>query len=819
MTLEQYLQDARALGALPVREMRTAETVSALVDAGMAVIRQDLQQARLLAKAAVRLARAVGDPQSRGMAARLMGHTELLAGRSKKSLVHYAEARRHFEPFPLEKAATAVAMLQALAYVGDYAQAFAVAGEALETFRAANDPIRAARVEANLANALHRLDRLQEAKAHYEAARLVLSEAEMVADMAIVTRNYGVCLMGLLEFDEAERLYTEARAFFESVDQRSLVLEVDLNRAYLWGRQGRIVAALELYRDLRRNLPPELGYEVGHCFLDQADFLLEYGLWTDAREAALQAAAIFERLGARFELGKSRLIQGIAAVRRRDLPAGREALAESRRLLRNDPNHNWRALLHSGFAELARAQGRPRTALKELLLSEAANPTAERLPFVQMELADMALELGDWATYERLPSNPALSAKFYRLRGQVQEAELAARSVLSAYDARRTSLTTVRLRQAAAQAQSRELRESYLALRHPDERLGVVVRLKNQTLAEMAHAPEALPIVADEQSLREARVHQIARFTPVELPTLEKGERLIELFADSGRLSAFVMETSGVSEFDLGPLESLQRAARMLRFHLGRDRHEGGKGALLGMASLRQTLEPVVGDAARLIIGRDPALLSIPFTALFDDREVTLVPNAATWTVLKGRTPVGKGTIVMGAADDHAPLIEAEADWLVQNIGARRVSLEEFETSAPRARMIHLAAHGIAREDRPMLSSMRFGERSLAVFDLVRLTLGAELVTLSGCSTGVSGVGDLQDIEGFIEAFLGAGASAVLATLWEVSDEAAFHFMCEFYRHVHLGVFLAHRAAVRHTREAFPHPADWAGFTLFGKIF
>src|SRR6185436_311797 len=69
-------------------------------------------------------------------------------------------------------------------------------------------------------------------------------------------------------------------------------------------------------------------------------------------------------------------------------------------------------------------------------------------------------------------------------------------------------------------------------------------------------------------------------------------------------------------------------------------------------------------------------------------------------------------------------------------------------------------------------------------------------------------------------AFLAAGARSVVATLWDVGDEATAAFMAELYRHLRSGETPAH--ALRSTQLRFRgdprwnDPAIWAAFVVVG---
>ena len=82
---------------------------------------------------------------------------------------------------------------------------------------------------------------------------------------------------------------------------------------------------------------------------------------------------------------------------------------------------------------------------------------------------------------------------------------------------------------------------------------------------------------------------------------------------------------------------------------------------------------------------------------------------------------------------------------------------------------------------------------------------GVRLAVLSACETGVAPVRDpVHEFEGLFSAFLMAGASAVLASLWPVEELATALLMHRFYQY-HLGdpqEGLAPRAPAEALRDA-----------------
>jgi CHAT domain-containing protein len=137
--------------------------------------------------------------------------------------------------------------------------------------------------------------------------------------------------------------------------------------------------------------------------------------------------------------------------------------------------------------------------------------------------------------------------------------------------------------------------------------------------------------------------------------------------------------------------------------------------------------------------------------------------------------------------------------------------------------ILHFATHGLVAPERPLASSLMFsagaGEDGyLRVDEIFNLDLSAELVVLSGCSTGLGKLtGD--GIVGLTRAFLYAGTPAVVVSQWNVSDRATSQLMDRFYGELSRGASRAEalRTAALAVRKQFHHPAFWAAFQLVGE--
>ena len=119
-----------------------------------------------------------------------------------------------------------------------------------------------------------------------------------------------------------------------------------------------------------------------------------------------------------------------------------------------------------------------------------------------------------------------------------------------------------------------------------------------------------------------------------------------------------------------------------------------------------------------------------------------------------------------------------------------------------------------------MFSSIRLGNSQLSLFDFYQLQLNAELVTLSGCGTGMNVVIGGDELIGLVRGLLYAGAQTLMVSLWEVHDQSTTEFMRDFYR-IYRQIpnkAEALRQAVITLREKHRHPYYWAAFSLVGKF-
>jgi CHAT domain-containing protein len=226
-------------------------------------------------------------------------------------------------------------------------------------------------------------------------------------------------------------------------------------------------------------------------------------------------------------------------------------------------------------------------------------------------------------------------------------------------------------------------------------------------------------------------------------------------------------------------------------------------------------------------------LNGVPFHALLldgtpfgDHREVSVLPSAGSLFVARARRVRGRGPpAVLGVPDERAPRVRDECAGLAALLPGAEVtcgpeadSARLTAAAARGARILHVATHGLFRPEVPRLSAFLLADGWFGLAGAYGLPLSADLVFLSSCDGGLGGSLRSGESLGLARALLLAGAGAFVGALGPVRDEAAATFTGAFYRALVTGASIseAHRAAVRGTRERFPHPSDSALFTVHG---
>lgn len=184
----------------------------------------------------------------------------------------------------------------------------------------------------------------------------------------------------------------------------------------------------------------------------------------------------------------------------------------------------------------------------------------------------------------------------------------------------------------------------------------------------------------------------------------------------------------------------------------------------------------------------------------------------------------------------NLPNVATEIGRIRMRIGNHETALDEratesrFESEAARARIVHIASHAEADAAFPLYSKIHLWDAPDAsddgvvhLFELQSLRLPSQLVVLSGCSTGAGRAEGGEGMIGLQYGVRAAGASATLATLWAVDDQATSEIIDTFYEGLEKGLpkdVALQRAQIAYIDQhpgAEASPYYWAAPVLSGS--
>jgi CHAT domain-containing protein len=152
------------------------------------------------------------------------------------------------------------------------------------------------------------------------------------------------------------------------------------------------------------------------------------------------------------------------------------------------------------------------------------------------------------------------------------------------------------------------------------------------------------------------------------------------------------------------------------------------------------------------------------------------------------------------------------------------------KTDLSKFRFVHFATHGLLNSQHPELSGVvlslvdergRPEDGFLRMHEIFNLKLNADLVVLSGCRTALGKQIRGEGLIGLTRGFMHAGAKSVMASLWNVDDQATASLMKLFYERM-LKDGSSPAAALRAAqvamwkREPNAVPYRWGAFILQG---
>ena len=254
--------------------------------------------------------------------------------------------------------------------------------------------------------------------------------------------------------------------------------------------------------------------------------------------------------------------------------------------------------------------------------------------------------------------------------------------------------------------------------------------------------------------------------------------------------------------------------------------------------------ENEIDQFTSLIIIPNGSLHFIPFQALINKTGKYLIqkfnilyaPSASVYILCNDRL-IRTGSKFMGIAladisvDNNVGLPGTE-DELKKILPLFPENISTFGTQSTETfvkenaggyNFIHFATHGTYNYRQPLYSALLFpssneDDGKLYVHEVFEMNINAKLVTLSACETGLGNISQGDELTGLSRAFLYAGSSTVIVSLWSVADYPTALLMTNFYGYLkdhplQEALTLAQRDVIK----IFPQPLYWSPFILIGN--
>ena len=283
---------------------------------------KDLSRAVTLARRLVQQARPC-EGEILAVALRTLGWVLLIGAAYREAKAAYLEARALSLKDPDARARIDRILIDVYMHLGDIPEARRRARNAIRTFRRLGDADGVAKTRVNCANSYHRQDRHADALRMYRKAIDHYVDSDDKLTLAVCYYNCANCLVQLLQFDEAEKLYRKAQKWFEELGYDLYVTEARYGRAWLEKLRGNYhlsLRALATCEDHFRHVGQRRGVTL--CQLDRAEVMLELQLLDDARTLAIEAEKNARALDLGYEAAKASLFLAKAS---HGLGAGEEA--------------------------------------------------------------------------------------------------------------------------------------------------------------------------------------------------------------------------------------------------------------------------------------------------------------------------------------------------------------------------------------------------------------------------------------------------------------------------------------------------------------
>jgi CHAT domain-containing protein/tetratricopeptide (TPR) repeat protein len=801
---------------------------------------------------ALELFREINHPLGEGQALGNMGGVDLLLGQYREGAKHYQQALAIDEAHKFMRAASQDLGNLALCQLGlgQPEEAARTFDRALALAREGGFKEEEADWHKGKGSALQRLGKYDLAREEYQQALLVYEQAGLKRELIEALNDDGTLHAQLGDSVSAEKDYRRAIELARAIRHPAGVTTNLTSLGDLEWRRQRYDQAAALYREAFERAQ-EAGEKdaMANSLIQLALALRDQGRIQEAIPKAQQALEITRSTGARLGEAQALFALGELARRSGDQPKAVESYQAGEKLAQaaGDTELGWQ--LAYGRGEALETLGRNEEAVA------AYRQAVNIIEGVRNQLREERFQAG--YIEDKFQVYVALVRLLLKMgkTGQafVYSEKLRAQSYLDLLN--HNQLQAANEKEAELRARIRQLQQAVEEEnRKPqaEQKRGKVEAFSSR-LAEAEREYQALIDDRRHTDPGDEAQRALAVPSPQQVQTtLPARTALIEYIVGGDGVAIFVITAGGV----WAKRVSVRAADLQAKIELFRDlvKSEGSEDWRKPAASLYGLLISPIEQAGwlkgitRLWVVPHEALWYLPFTALpspagaglrflIEDYVVAYLPAASALLYgARSRDPEGS-LLALAPARSHLQYAQDEAhavsafytdhSLVLTGVGATEGALKR---QASDYRIIHLATHGFFDKVNPIFSGVELEpdtteDGRLEVHEILRLRLKARLVTLSACETALGSgyfsqfpAGD--DFVGLTRAFLSAGSSAVLASLWQVNDRSTLELMRGFYRDLGKS---GEAPALRNAQLAmlglggrYAHPYYWAPFVLVG---
>jgi CHAT domain-containing protein/tetratricopeptide (TPR) repeat protein len=249
-------------------------------------------------------------------------------------------------------------------YLSRYGESLEIAEQARATFVASGDTLGLARLDTNVGNVYHRLDRNAKALEYYERALAVFRSSGDSFAVALTSFNAANVYANLHQFGAARAHYQRAEELYREKGMTLAAAQAEYSLGYLYFLTGSYHQAIRTLH----HVEPEfnrLGDVRGAalCLLDLAEIYLQMNVSRESSALARRARDCFRALGMRYEEGKSVMVDALSQLNLCRFEEAETLLIDAGKIFAAEGNDLQGGMSAAFRAELQVRRGSPEQAL------------------------------------------------------------------------------------------------------------------------------------------------------------------------------------------------------------------------------------------------------------------------------------------------------------------------------------------------------------------------------------------------------------------------------------------------------------------------